>query len=231
VLPSRSPITKSACASPGKSVAWLAAMAGIEWQLMWMAVAVARMRLVHRLRHGRVVRAPAAVDALAHLGHRQLPLVDRQALVGQLPDQALAQAHLRQHARVGGDGVGPVAVEHRGVDLGGVAVGVEVAARKERLDPRHAQLGREVVELLDVRVLGAAQRGQLAHGAEVVGVDGAAVRGVEHQRRMPGNARHLGAGLDQFQDWMHRQVRVSPIGRARIRRPSSSSRSRWRSAW
>ena len=36
VLPSRSPITKSACARPGKSVAWLAAMAGIEWQLMWM---------------------------------------------------------------------------------------------------------------------------------------------------------------------------------------------------
>jgi hypothetical protein len=126
------------------------------------AVAVARMGLVHRLRHGRVVRAPAGVYALAHLFDRQLPVVDRQALVGQLPDQALAQAHLRQHARVGGDGAVHSSVEHRGVDLGGVAVGVEVAARKVRLDPGHAQLGCEVVELLDVRVLGPPQRGQLA---------------------------------------------------------------------
>ena len=34
VLPSRSPTTKSACFSPGKSVAWLEATAGMEWQLM-----------------------------------------------------------------------------------------------------------------------------------------------------------------------------------------------------
>ena len=32
VLWSRLPTTKSACASPGKSVAWLAATAGMEWQ-------------------------------------------------------------------------------------------------------------------------------------------------------------------------------------------------------
>ena len=36
VVPSRSPTTKSACTRPGKSVAWLAEMAGMEWQLMWM---------------------------------------------------------------------------------------------------------------------------------------------------------------------------------------------------
>ena len=189
------------------------------------AVAMARVGGIDGLCHGGVVRAPAAVDARAHLGHGELALVDGLALVGELPDQPLAQAHLAEHLGVGGNGVGPVAVEQAGVQLGGVAVGVQVDAGEMGLDPGHAERGGKGVDLLDVRVFGPAQRGQVEGGAKVVGVLGAAVGRVEHQRGAAGHRSDGGGGglsgkprgagdaglglleaaVDQFQSCMHRQ--------------------------
>ncbi len=151
----------------------------------------------------------------------QLAVIDGHALIGELPDQALAQAHLLQHDLVGGDGQRPLALDHGGVDLGGVAVGIQVGAREMRLHPAHAQARRKGVDLLHMRVLGLAQRGQRQAGAEVRRVDRAAVRRVQHHGTGAGNAGdhgrrgigragacRAGQGLqevltDQSQDGMH----------------------------
>jgi hypothetical protein len=156
------------------------------------AVAVARMRRINGLPDGGMVRLPAVLDPRLDLCHTQLALVQRHAVVGAAPDEAFAQAHFRQHDRVGGYRIGPARVEHLHIDLGGVAVRIQVAAREVRFDPGHAQLGREAVELFDMGILGAAQGRAVAHGAKVVGVIGAAVRRIEHQGCGAGQIGHEG---------------------------------------
>ena len=156
------------------------------------AVAVARMRRVDRLLNGGMVWLPAVLNPRLDLCHTQLALVQGHAVVGAAPDEAFAQAHFRQHRRVGGHRRGPTAVQHRHIHFGGVAVRIQVAAREVRFDPGHAQRGREAVELFDMGVLGAAQGPTVAHSAKVVGVVGAAVRRIEHQGCGAGQIGHEG---------------------------------------
>ena len=150
------------------------------------AVAVPRMCHVDRLCHSGVVRLPAGFDACLHLWHRQAARIQRQTLVSGAPDQAFAEAHFGQHNRFGGKLARPGLVEHGFVNFGDIAVGIQVAARKQRLDPGRAQSGSKVVQLLDMRVLGAAQQGQLAAKTKVRRVLRATVRRVQYQWRLAG---------------------------------------------
>ena len=72
----------------------------------------------------------------------------------------------------------PVVGQHVKVYLGGIAVSVQVAARKMRLHPGAAQRGRKGIEFFYMRVLGTAQGGQVTHIAKIFWVMRAAVRGI-----------------------------------------------------
>ncbi len=56
----------------------------------------------------------------------------------------------------------------------------------KRADQRRAVLRRRAVELVDINVLGHAQRGEIAREAEIVGIVDAAVRAVEDERHLGG---------------------------------------------
>ena len=141
-----------------------------------------------------------------------------------------SQSKIREHAELIVNTC--FTVEQGRVQLGGVAVGVQVDAGEMGLDPGHAHGRGKRVDLLDMRVFGPAQGGQVAGGAEIGRVLCAAVGRVEHQR---GAARHGGDGssrwrggkawrtgdaglgllesvVDQFQGCMHRQS-VRKVGR------------------
>ena len=133
-----------------------------------------------------MIGLPTVGNARLNLVYRQQSAVNGLAVVGGAPDQALAQPHLGQHLRVGFNRVRPWRVQQRDVDFGGVAVGVQVTARKIRLNPMHPQIGRKTVKFFHVRVLGLAEHRQIAGKSKVFWVTRAAVRGVQHQRGMAG---------------------------------------------
>ena len=120
------------------------------------AVAVASMRRINRLRHRCVVRLPAVGNARTHLGHRQRAPINWQSVISGAPDQPLAQPQFFQRAKFGGHRVWPGLVKQRNIDIRRTAIGIQIAARKQRLNPGHAQAWCKVVKLLDVGVFSAA---------------------------------------------------------------------------
>ena len=144
------------------------------------AVPMPRVRRFDGLRDCLVVRPPASLDPAAHLSHRQFAGIERFSIVGATPNQAFAKPDLGQNGRIGFNGVGPGLVEQCHVDFGQVAIGVQVAARKQCLDPRHLQGWREVVELFHVGVFGRPQQRWIAAVTEIRGIVNAAVGRVEH---------------------------------------------------
>ena len=127
-------------------------------------VAVPRMRRINRLRHRCVIGLPALRNARLHFIDRQPALINRHAIVGRAPDQPLAQPHFREDAGIGFDRPRPGRVKQRNINFIRVPVGVQIAARKMRLNPVNAKRGREVIQLFHVRVFCAAQ------GRHVAGV-------------------------------------------------------------
>ena len=84
--------------------------------------------------------------------------------------------------RDGAIGFRPGVVEQRGVDVGQAAVGVDVGARKTRLDQRCAGGRREAPQPRHVRVLRLAHQCARRRMIEVIGIPFAGVRRIEHQR-------------------------------------------------
>ena len=125
------------------------------------------MGLVDGLCDGRVIRLPAIGNACLHLGHRQLAVVQRYALIGHAPDQAFTQTHLGQQFRLARHLARPGAIEQVDIKLGQVAVRIQVAARKVSLNPGRTHGRRKVIKLVYMRVFGAAQGRQRASRPEI----------------------------------------------------------------
>jgi hypothetical protein len=82
---------------------------------------------------------------------------------------------------------GQAALEHAGIELVGFAIDVHVAARKVRPHQRVPALDHPHGEVVDERVLGAAQGRDLEPRRREEGarVDASAVRGIEYDRPAP----------------------------------------------
>jgi len=133
------------------------------------------MSLLNGLRYGRVIRLPAIGNARLHLGHRQLALIKRDAIICHAPNEALTQTHLGQQFRITRQLARPGAVEQVDIKLGEVAVGIQIAARKESLDPGRTQGRCKVIQLVNMRVFGAAQSRQGTDMPKIGRIVGAAV--------------------------------------------------------
>ena len=122
------------------------------------------------------------VDAVGGLGEGQLVAVDLLAAGHHPGDGAEAGGDAR---RMGVDEGRQGVFEHFGVELEGLAVGVHIGARIQRLDQRRAHLRRGGEDLVDETVFGPAQgdvveaRGRLELGRVV----GAAVGRGEDRRQ------------------------------------------------
>ena len=127
-----------------------------------------------------VVRPVIARDAVADLLDRKLAVVDRAAVVERAPHERLADPGLAARHVL----VGPAAAfDQVEVDVAGVAVEVDVGARRERGDQADAALGRGHPELVDEAVLAFAQVELAQHRTEIGGKGEAGMRRVEDQRR------------------------------------------------
>ena len=128
------------CSSDLHIGAWLAGAAlahGTAHRIHRVAIDVEhlpmlRMGRLQQALQGLVVGRVAACDALAQFVHCQLAVVDRPPIVERAPHQRFADARLA----AGHQFTGPGRVEQVGVDVGGVAVGVEVGAWKLRRQQR-----------------------------------------------------------------------------------------------
>ena len=155
-------------------------------QLRPKRACVASMRsrtLVVVRRWKRSTRAPHLVDC-------ELAVIDRSPVVERAPDERLAEARLAaRHVLVGP----AAAIDEREIDVAGVAVEVDVGARRERGDQADAALGRRQIELVDEAVLAFAQVELAQARAEVGREVEARMRRVEDER----DARRGGAMSDE----------------------------------
>ena len=119
---------------------------------------------------------------------RRKRVVDRDALVVDFLGVA---DHPRHGAKPAGDphraGIGEggqPALEHARIELVGLAVDVDIAAREMRPHQRIAALDHAGDQFVDEAVLGAAQRREIEprHRQEVARIDRAAVRRIEQHR-------------------------------------------------
>ena len=132
-----------------------------------------------RSRTRGVVRPVVAVDPAPHLVDGELAVVDRPAVVERAPDERLAEPRLAARHELARPAA---AFEQREVDVAGVAVRVDVGARRARRDQADAALGGRQVELVDEAVLAVAQVEFAQRRAEVGREGEARVRRVEDQR-------------------------------------------------
>ena len=140
--------------------------------------------LLDQLGQGGMVGQVAAVEPGLGLGHGQLAAVDLGAAGHDAGHGAQARAHPRA-AAVGPGGQG--ALEHRGIELEGLAVDVEIGARELRRHQGAAQGRGARDQLVDEGVLGTADRHGVepAHGEERRVVEAAAVgRGNDHRQAL-----------------------------------------------
>ena len=180
-----------------------------------------------------VIRAMEAVDAALGLGEGQLAGVDFLAA----RDDAGNRAEPRAYPRRGPVDKGRQCVgEHRGVELIGLAVDVEISARKAGREQRRAQLRCSGKQFVDKAVFGTPQRQRIEPrpGNELGRIIGAAVRRGEDQRH-PRRRRRPPQLIDPA-----RQIAVHPHklnvrptachhrGRQRYRTGSRRSRRRLR---
>src|SRR5882672_6353579 len=170
------------------------------------------VRGVERVLDRPLVGLVVANDAFLHLRHRKLAAIDRLSRVEHAPDEADAKLGLA----AGHCGPGPRGVHEGSVDVEQRSVGIDVAARKARGDEGGTQARTRAVQLVDKAVLGLAQRFAADGGAKILGIVGAAVRRIEHERN--GVAR----GMDQREGWIHAEsfrwqadMRPGPISASR----------------
>ncbi len=83
------------------------------------------------------------------------------------------------------DEVGQRILEHRGIELERLAVGIEIGAGEARFEHGRAERRRRAENLVDIAVFRAAQAERIeARGGQQIGrVGGAAMRRGQHQRR------------------------------------------------
>ena len=160
----------------------------------------ARHAVVDGLRQRRVIGAPVALDTVLHFGHGALALIQgsgHAGLADALPDQAQSLLCLdagRQRRR-------PLALDLRRVQVGLVAIGIDIGTRKSRFQQCGAELGPAVPERGHMRVLAATQQTHGHDGAEVLGVGRAAVRRVADygQNLAPGRVHQHRLGRSGLQ--------------------------------
>ena len=153
------------------------------------AVAVPRVGRIDRFGHSGMIGLPAVGNARTNLGNAQRTPVNRHTLVGGTPNQTFAQAQFFQRANVGRHRIGPRLVKQAHVDVGDVAIGIQIAARKQRFNPRCTQGGRKVVQLLNMRVFSSPQHCSLGSMVKIDRVVHAAVGRIQHQRCAAGHAQ------------------------------------------
>ena len=130
----------------------------------------------------RVIGLVVALDARHGVGEAQLAAIDLGAVGDDAGDRAKPAAH---PGRMGVDVGRQRVLEHRRVELVGLAVDVDVGARKQRPDQRRAEARPGGEQLVDEAVLRAAQRGALEPGdrGEFGRIVAPAMRRGEYQRR------------------------------------------------
>jgi hypothetical protein len=112
-------------------------------------------RPLHQPPQGPVIRLVESLDPLQRVLHRQPARIDFLRLANDPRDGA--QAPGNPHG-AGIDIGGELPLEHARVELVGLAVHVEIGAGKARLEERRADGRGSGEEILDIGVLGAAQR-------------------------------------------------------------------------
>ena len=154
----------------------------MEWQSISTAMPK-RLRVVSsRSASARVEGPVQPLDALESGADRQSLAVDFLGIGDDAGDGAEAAHH---PGRLGiGEGRQP-ALEQLGIELVGLAIDVEIGARKARGDQRRTQRHDRLEQLIDVAILGLAQRvgiepGRLQKG---LGVDAPGMRRAEHHGR------------------------------------------------
>src|SRR4051812_21852763 len=110
-------------------------------------IAVPLERGVDRPADGVVIWLPALLDAVADLVRRQGAVIDRDAFVGVAPYKPLAEPDLGQDPFIHFHFMGPLSLQHGGIDLRDISIWVEVAARKQGLDPCDTELRRKFIKL------------------------------------------------------------------------------------
>src|SRR5687768_12773390 len=128
-------------------------------------LAVPLERLVQQILQRAVVRHMKALDAPTYGLGREPARIDRPAVLQRAPDERLADARLA----AGPVFPGPRTLDQLEVDIAGVAVGIQVGARKGRGEERRPEFVRRGIELVHVAVLRLAQLGLADDGVEVGG--------------------------------------------------------------
>src|SRR5687768_17082902 len=157
-----------------------------------------------------MVRNMEAPDTPANGDGRELARIDRPAVLQRAPDERLADARLA----AGPVFPGPGTLDQLEVDIAGVAVGIQVGARKGRGEERRPDFVRRGIELVDVAVLRLAQLRLADHGVEVGREVVARMGRIENQghRRM-----HRG----RITEWKPSR-RTMPGGQRNTRRSTTS---------
>ena len=129
-----------------------------------------------------VIRPVVAADALQPFLEGQFLAVD----VGAIGDHPGDGAQARGDTGGGGVGIGRQAIaEYRGVELVGLAVGIDEGAREEGVEQRRAHLRCAAEDLVHEAVLGAPEAHRIeARGSQKIGgIFAAAVRRGKDQRQ------------------------------------------------
>ncbi len=139
-------------------------------------------RFVEELSQGQMIGPVHRLDTASGLGEGELAVVDLAPLGHQAGDGAEARGHPR--GACAGE-VWQVVLEHRRVELIGLAVHIDVGARVAGEQQAAAVPRGGLDQLVDQGVLGAAHRhlAQPRGGAHVGGIEAARVGRGEHQGR------------------------------------------------
>ena len=166
----------------GASRSPVRAMRGIEWQSISTRDAEGGDRIAQQALQRRVIGQVDALDPHAGVVEGQPLAIDRLVL----GDDAGQRAEAGGDARAGGvEAIRQRLDEHLRVEFPGLAVDVEIGAREMRAQQRRAQMRGAGEQLVDIGVLGLADRQMVEprHVEEALGIVAAGMGGVEHHGR------------------------------------------------
>jgi hypothetical protein len=160
-----------------------------------------------------VVRLVDRVDPAERLGDGQPAGIDVEPLADHLGDRAETAGNAR---RPDVCERGHRVREHARIEFPGLAIDVEIGARKIRGKQRRAERRGRAEQFVDEAILGAPDRHPVepGHGEETVGIVAAAVRGIEYE----GNALPVAAA--NVEGCGRREI----VGRRHVPSPRKSPR-------
>ena len=147
------------------------------------------MRLVDQPAQRAVIRLVQRLDPRQPVIDRQPFAIDLLAVTDHARDGAETAGHPH---RAGIGETRQAARKHPGIEFVGLAVDVDIGARKVDRDRRKAALAQIRDQLVHERIFGAAQRGQVdpRRFEEFARIDRAGMRGIEDDRRPPLSRLH-----------------------------------------